>query len=653
MAETKLETLVLAIEARTAQFDKALKKIERNTSTSFGKSEKSVDRFGLRLKTLSLTARGAAVSLASLGGVSIGAGLVTAIKSTTSEIVDLAAEAERAGLSFEAFQELQFATAKQKVSIDALTDGIKEMQLRADEFIVTGKGSGADAFNRLGYSADVLKTKLREPDKLFEDIIGRLEQLDKAAQIRVADEIFGGTGGEQFVQLLDDGARGIRQARQEARDMGRVMSDDVLEKAKEIDRQFQTITATIAQGMKSAVVNVASALSDLIAKFFELERAMPKDGNSGLSSVALRRKSRGTKAKSLDEIFGTTSNSNYPDGAAGRYQRRLAKRIWATASAAHSVSDVDVSDIPTVPNVPNTGDDEKAQKKLDRIQDVILALEEEAQQLGRTSNAQELYNALKQAGVSLESEEGQAIAEAVTALQYKRAEMQRAMDLQKELELSTREVKESFEYLGQSSVDTLLSIADGSMTAEDAMKRLALQIANAALQASLFGQGALSGLFTSLGGSSNGLLGGLFSSLASSVVGGGSGSVFSTGFLFDRGGYTGNKPASAVAGIVHGGEYVFSKRATDRIGAGNLEALHRQLKGYAKGGYVGGLFNPSIMSGIEPNRAAMAGAGNAANSNGPSITMNVYAQDAQSFRKSEGQISASLARMSARGKRNM
>lgn len=52
----------------------------------------------------------------------------------------------------------------------------------------------------------------------------------------------------------------------------------------------------------------------------------------------------------------------------------------------------------------------------------------------------------------------------------------------------------------------------------------------------------------------------------------------------DAGGFTGNGPRSAVAGVVHGGEYVFSAPAVDRIGLGALDRLH---KGYADGGYVG------------------------------------------------------------------
>jgi hypothetical protein len=64
--------------------------------------------------------------------------------------------------------------------------------------------------------------------------------------------------------------------------------------------------------------------------------------------------------------------------------------------------------------------------------------------------------------------------------------------------------------------------------------------------------------------------------------------------LYGDGGYTGSLGEREVAGVVHGGEYVFSKRATDRLGIGTLDALHRRAKGYADGGYVGAAANANV-----------------------------------------------------------
>lgn len=79
--------------------------------------------------------------------------------------------------------------------------------------------------------------------------------------------------------------------------------------------------------------------------------------------------------------------------------------------------------------------------------------------------------------------------------------------------------------------------------------------------------------------------GGFLSSLFGGLFGGGFKVTPGAG-LFASGGYTGNGAANQAAGIVHGGEYVFSKKATSRIGVGNLEAMHNRAKGYASGGYV-------------------------------------------------------------------
>lgn len=57
--------------------------------------------------------------------------------------------------------------------------------------------------------------------------------------------------------------------------------------------------------------------------------------------------------------------------------------------------------------------------------------------------------------------------------------------------------------------------------------------------------------------------------------------------LFDSGGYTGDGGKYEPKGVVHGGEFVFTKEATSALGVGNLYALMRNAKGYADGGFVG------------------------------------------------------------------
>jgi lambda family phage tail tape measure protein len=68
---------------------------------------------------------------------------------------------------------------------------------------------------------------------------------------------------------------------------------------------------------------------------------------------------------------------------------------------------------------------------------------------------------------------------------------------------------------------------------------------------------------------------------------------------FASGGYTGPGGKYEPKGIVHGGEFVFTKEATERIGVNNLYAMMQGMPGYADGGYVG-----------KAPRAGLTGGGN-------------------------------------------
>ena len=64
---------------------------------------------------------------------------------------------------------------------------------------------------------------------------------------------------------------------------------------------------------------------------------------------------------------------------------------------------------------------------------------------------------------------------------------------------------------------------------------------------------------------------------------------------YDGGGYTGPGGKFEPKGIVHGGEFVFTKESTARLGVGNL---YRLMRGYASGGFVGNATSGSLQTGV-------------------------------------------------------
>ncbi|EMG4875689.1 phage tail tape measure protein [Escherichia coli] len=103
----------------------------------------------------------------------------------------------------------------------------------------------------------------------------------------------------------------------------------------------------------------------------------------------------------------------------------------------------------------------------------------------------------------------------------------------------------------------------------------------------IFLKQAMVGIVGSIGSAIGGAVGG-----GASASGGTAIQAAAAKFHFATGGFTGTGDKYEPAGIVHRGEFVFTKEATSRIGVGNL---YRLMRGYAEGGYVGGAGSPAQM----------------------------------------------------------
>ncbi|CZT34609.1 lysozyme [Rhizobium sp. 9140] len=302
------ERLVVSLEARINEFEKRMKAAEKTGSRSFQQLRNSSSSATRAMETdmVRTTTRvnqalaqtssrigtfGKAFVTGLAAGAAIGAleGIRQAVIDSTKSVLEMSDQAKRAGVSFKAFQELKFVAEQNRIGIDSLTDGLKEMSLRADEFIKTGAGSAAESFRRLGYNASELARKLQDPDQLFLEIIGKLQRLDKAAQIRISDELFGGTGGEQFVQLLTKGEAGIRAQIKAANDLGIVMDDQLIAKAEEVDQQFNVIANTIGTHLKSAIVEACSAWFEFLDSYREFENQKSKTLENRQADLGMKR----------------------------------------------------------------------------------------------------------------------------------------------------------------------------------------------------------------------------------------------------------------------------------------------------------------------------------------------------------------------------
>lgn len=157
-------------------------------------------------------------------------------------------------------------------------------------------------------------------------------------------------------------------------------------------------------------------------------------------------------------------------------------------------------------------------------------------------------------------------------------------------------LKSAYSGLVQGPMQTFTSSIASGASAMDALKKAGTSALNALssklvdiaaqnLWASAFGGSGGGGLMGLLGLGGGGV--GSYGQVANATgLGAGTGGLSFP--MFDAGGYTGRGARLEPAGIVHKGEYVFDQASVGRAGVGFFAGLHRNLRGYADGGYVGG-----------------------------------------------------------------
>lgn len=495
-------SIAVAFSADLARYEAALRQGEKRTDTAANRMARSVQ--GLEARFTKLGGIAATFGKGLLAGVAAGgmAGIITSFGRVANSIASIRDEAQKAGLATKTFQEWKYVAEQARIPVDSIADAFKELAIRADEFAVTGKGSAADAFARLGMSREEVQQKLRDPSALMLELIERTKALrNTAAGVRIFDELFGGTGGERMVSLLQQGEGEIRKQIQAANDLGIVIDDKLIDAADELDKKFRTITTTVSTGLKTAIVEAAEALQGFIDRFRQVEARQ-----TATLQTQLKEAERNLKAAQERGIMPDSVRQKqvaHSQAEVDRLRQVLRDRTLETIRPQlASMSEGGVATkgdrlgyVP--PATDNSGTRERnasaARSERDAVAELISELQHELDTLGMNETQKRIANELRRSGADAASAEGQQIAQLITQIEAERAAQERLEEQQQRLAAAG---DYAFGLFG----DALGSIADGSVKAEDAVKKLAIQLAVAAAQAALLGSGPLGGLFNGIGG---------------------------------------------------------------------------------------------------------------------------------------------------------
>lgn len=84
------------------------------------------------------------------------------VVNTANAMAEISKTSEYLGIARGALQELRYAAEKSGVSVDAVNDALKELQVRAVD-AKSGEGEAAEAFQALGLKALMLQARFASP----------------------------------------------------------------------------------------------------------------------------------------------------------------------------------------------------------------------------------------------------------------------------------------------------------------------------------------------------------------------------------------------------------------------------------------------------------------------------------------------------------
>lgn len=474
---TELERLTVLLEAQTKQFENAMKRVDRLTRDVSARSERSLGNIDKALTKVSKNATNFAKGFA-LGAVTTAIGslglMATTAISTAAAIGDLS---DKIGLGTDRLQALQYGAVQADMSFEDM-----------EKTLLKASKSFAEAANGQG---DYLKTLRANGQELEGTFLGNLKQLadlvanakDEQEALLIITQAMGGADG--WLEVLKKGSAGLDELGAAAARAGGQIEEELIRQAQELDDRWAALMLSLSQQTKSAVLTIVSELQ-------KLDKAVP--GPYQLGQMAGNWIERNVFGVAPPDYSNETIKPAPGAGSVMPKAGSPTKLFNPETAAAQEKARRDAK--------------READREAEAIADVIEQLQFEQKQLQASELTQEINNQLRQAGVSATSAQGQQIAALVT----KNFELAQSEEMAKEAGEQWLEAQEalrdSLQDLAQLGLDAFESWIAGGEKLTDVLEDVARQLAKAAVQAALFGQGPLAGLFGTAGG--GGLFGGLF-----------------------------------------------------------------------------------------------------------------------------------------------
>lgn len=281
----QLGELVVSISADLARFKEDMGKAQRVTNDTMKRMQMDVSSGMKAVETQLKSAAGLLVGFA--GAASFG-GLVKSMIDLQDE---MSKTAQKAGVNISELSGMAYAAGLADVSTEQLAKSLGKLNKAMYEAAGDPNGGPAKTFRSLGVSVTDAAGKLRKADEVMIDLAGKFAGMkDGAEKTALSMEVFGKSGAD-MIPLLNGGAQGLKDATEEAKRFGLVMSEEAGKQAEKFNDNLTRLKSQVS-GMALTLAN--EALPSIIS----VSDAMVNNGSGGAAAFG---KSIAATVRSIQE----------------------------------------------------------------------------------------------------------------------------------------------------------------------------------------------------------------------------------------------------------------------------------------------------------------------------------------------------------------
>lgn len=196
-----------------------------------------------------------------VGALSIG-GFAAAIKSASDWGDQLAITARKVGVTTTQLQEYQHAARLAGVEQGELSLGLRFLTRNVGE-AAQGSRAATDNFRRLGVNIRDASGEIKSTDQIFEEVADSISRMGSESRRNAALMELFGRSGVALAPLFEQGAEGIRAAREEAQRLGLVIGDDLIAGAQAANDTFDRFFATLDVAYRRIFISLTPAVAAL------------------------------------------------------------------------------------------------------------------------------------------------------------------------------------------------------------------------------------------------------------------------------------------------------------------------------------------------------------------------------------------------------